>query len=180
MKKSFIIIQLIIFLSGCVSSPVYYNKTEINKKSTIAILPFINYNNGNNSGQLITDIFSVSLLEKGFNVISREDINQFLKGEKIDIKKIDRASIKKIGALLNADYLIIGSVTDYNSYSNKRRIIYVFEWLRITYSVSVTARIIDTSEGNTIWIGSASDLGPSFPEAGDVTIKTLLKTIKIK
>lgn len=173
------IILLIIF-SGCVSSPVIYSNGKIFKKSSIAILPFIDYNINNNSGDLFTNIFSATFENNGFNVISQEKINHVINENKIIIKKLDITSVIKIGKTTNADYILTGAVTDYNSYSNKRKVIYIFEWLRITYTATVTARLINTKTGETLWIGSSSDQSSSFTDTGNNIVKDLYKTINFK
>ncbi len=178
--RKYAAILMILILTGCASTPIWYNKRPIEKNKTVAILPFLDYKEKNNSGQLFTNLFSIYFLKNGFNVAEREKIRQIIKEKEIDLSGMTHDSTKELGTLLNADYILTGAVIDYNSYSSTRQLFYIFEWLQITCSVGVTARLIDINTGEVIWVGSATDQSYSFQEAAEEILNILYKTIAVK
>ncbi|MDH5716257.1 MAG: CsgG/HfaB family protein [Spirochaetia bacterium] len=173
------IITMLIFMLSlkCATPPIYYNKRAVKENATIAVMPFSDYLEKNNSGQLFTNIFSIFFMRDNYKLAEREKISQIMREKSIDISHITESSTKEIGDFLNVDYLLIGSVTDYTSYSSEKKLFYIFEWLQITCSVGVTARLIDVNTGEVIWVGSATDQSYSYQQAVEAAIGQLYLSI---
>lgn len=94
------------------------NGPIFNKNSKIAVLTFKSPEK-TQGGVLVSDIFSLFLQEKGFNVVERDYINKILQEQKIIMKRqaalSDLEIANKIGKLVAADFMVFGAVTLYNS-----------------------------------------------------------------
>lgn len=170
----------ILFTVGCANTPMHFSKRAIHRGTNLAILPFADFTTNNNSGDLITDVFTVYFLENGFNVAERERINTIISEKKLGLSGLTADSAKEMGSLLNVDYLLTGSLIEYESFANKKQLFYIFEWLEITCSLGVTARLIDVQTGEIIWVGVATEKATSFKDAADDVVGMLMETIQIE
>ncbi len=139
---------------------------------------------------LLLCILNINLYSKNIGLIGVNTHYSFISSyysiestaleKEIDLSGMTHDSTRELGTLLNADYILIGAVIDYNSYSSTRQLFYIFEWLQITCSVGVTARLIDINTGEVIWVGSATDQSYSFQEAAEEILNILYETIAVK
>lgn len=127
------------------------------------------------------DIFSLRLLDHGFNVIERAKIKDVL--NEYDIKLShdeDVAGAKKLGEILDADSIVIVSISDYTSgqqmipggCARQARIESVI-------SMGVTSRLVDIQTSEVIWVGAAStqdkSLQACLTRMADELINSILK-----
>jgi curli biogenesis system outer membrane secretion channel CsgG len=166
-----------LMVCGCTTRPLTYMKKPLVKDKNIAVLPFEDHIVKNNSGQLMTNLFTIYFLRQGFNVAEREKINQVLNEKGLDISGLSGDAAKEVGTLLNVDYLLIGAVTDYTAYSSPQKLFYFFEWMQIICSVGTTARLVDAGTGEVLWVGIAQEKSFSFKDAAEEVVSTLFKTI---
>ena len=167
-------------LAGCTAPPLTYTSRTLDKTRHVAILPFLDYKESNNSGQLVTNLFTMYFLQNGVKVAEREKINQVILEKGMDLAGFNEKSAQEFGQVLNVDYILIGAVTDYTSYSTSRKLFYIFEWMQIIGTVGVTARLIDVRAGEIIWVGTASEKSYSFNDAADQVVGTLFQTMRLQ
>jgi curli biogenesis system outer membrane secretion channel CsgG len=178
MKRCASLLAIIVLLAaGCTTQPLSYMKKPLVKGKNVAVLPFEDYIQKNNSGQMLTNIFTIYFLQKGFNVAEREKINQVLKEKGLELTGLSGDAAKEMGSLLNVDYLLIGAVTDYTAFSSPQKLFYLFEWMQIICSVGATARLVDTATGEVLWVGIAQERSFTFKDAADDVVRTLFSTI---
>ncbi len=187
MKKKFIFIISIIFcitLFSCVSKPLYLNKTEIDKKQKIAVLPFIDYKSddgkSNNSGELVRSTFESRLMLKGFNVIEIEKTSSNTDYSFLKKNEFPGKWIVETGSALGADYMIYGSVHDYRNFESTTSFLYIFSWPESTSSLGITARMVSCKTGEIVWSGSFTRLSYTYNDAAAEAVNALIRTIKIK
>jgi curli biogenesis system outer membrane secretion channel CsgG len=154
-----------------------YTKKQVENGKNVAILPFLDFKEKNNSGRLVTNLFTIYFLKSGFNVAEREKINQIVLEKNMDLSGLSDESAQEFATVLNVDYILTGSVIEYNSYSSKQKLFYIFEWMQIICSVGISARLIDVRTGEIIWVGIGNDQSHSFKDAADKVAHSLMKTI---
>jgi curli biogenesis system outer membrane secretion channel CsgG len=177
-RTASLLLIAVIALSGCTTQPLTYMKKPLAQGRNIAVLPFEDHIQKNNSGQLLTNIFSIYFLRNGFNVAEREKINQVLKEKGLELSGLSGNAAKEVGTLLNVDYLLIGAVTDYTAFSSPQKLFYFFEWMQIICSVGATARLVDTATGEVLWVGIAQEKSFTFKDAANEAVSILFGTIK--
>jgi len=186
MKKGITFIILFTFVlmsSSCAKKLTSFNKEEINiKNSKIAVIPFIDYNKnaGNNSGELVRSVFEAQLITNGFNVIEIEKTSSNIHFDVLKKYEYSGVWLIETGKSIGADYIIYGSVHDYNTYQNITSFLYIFSWLETTASVGITARMVSCKTGEVVWHGSYTRTAFDFNNAANEAVKTLIRSINIK
>ncbi len=96
--------------------PSFYMK----KEHTIAVMTF-KEPAGSGAGSLVADNIILDLQVKGYNVVDREQIERVMREQgmlaKGKTQLTDLEVSKKLGKLINADYIIYGAITEYVSKS---------------------------------------------------------------
>lgn len=184
-NKKFLLfsVSFMILLVSCVSSPVFFNKSVIDRDSArIAVLPFRDYNGkeGNNSGELVRSVFESKLMLKGFKVIEIEKVSSGVDYSVLQKQEFPSKWFVEKGEAMGADYVIYGSVHDYRVFQNLTSFLYIFEWLEITSSVGVTARMISCKTGEVVWSGSYTRSSYTFNDATNDVINIFVRSIKYK
>jgi len=184
-NRFFLSLLLLTFiLSGfsCISQASYFNKGNIDRKNgKIVVLPFkdYNHNEGNNSGELVRNIFETTLMKRGFNLVEIEKTS--MAGLHFDYnKELIPEWFNQTGSAIGADFIIYGSVHDYRTYQSTTSFLYLFSWLEITSSVGVTARLVSCKTGEVIWTGAITRASYTFNDAASEAVKDLIKTIRIR
>lgn len=182
-SASFLFISLILLNFSCVSQTSFFNKGGIDvKNEKIAVLPFkdYNHNEGNNSGELVRNLFESTLLHRGFHVIEVEKTAVVVDYDFLEKNEFPSKWITETGSAIGADFMLYGSVHDYRTYQSSTSFIYIFSWLEITSSVGVTARLVSCKTGEVIWSGSLTRASYTYNDAAAEAIKDLVRTIKIR
>ena len=109
----FSLLLMFLFVScatpGTGAKTIISNNFHFESKKRIAILPFITSAGTIDVGS--ADISSVKLMELGFVVVERLQIEQIFKELKLNYSgALSQQEIKKIGKLLNIDMLVFGTV----------------------------------------------------------------------
>ncbi len=125
MKKLYILFIIIVIVSGGLSCAYRYQpvipeerilyKNEVN---SIAVVPFVNMAEGKGDIRNATEIFSSELARfREVNIVHPTSVAQYLYEHNI---KLDSSNITaealKIGAFFNVDTVIVGTITEYNSF----------------------------------------------------------------
>ena len=184
-KRKLIITPLmfLILLVSCVSQPAFFNRGGIDKKNVkIAVLPFRDYNSvgGNNSGELVRSLFESTLLRKGFQIIEVEKAAAAAEYQFLAKNEFPSKWIIETGNAIGSDYMIYGSVHDYTVFQNSTTFLYLFEWLEITASVGITARMVSCSTGEVVWSGSFTGISYTLNDAAREAVYSLVRTIREK
>lgn len=176
------VVSLMLLLS-CMSNPIFFNKSVLERdNSRIAVLPFLDYNSkeGNNSGELVRSVFESKLMLKGFKVIEIEKVSSGVDYSVLRKQEFPAKWFVEKGESMGADYVIYGSVHDYRVFQNLTSFLYIFQWLEVTSSVGVTARMISCKTGEVVWSGSYTKSSYTFNDATHEVINVLIKSIKYK
>ncbi|HMZ67189.1 MAG TPA: CsgG/HfaB family protein [Leptospiraceae bacterium] len=137
------IILLVIHLYGCASLGVDPHKIIVRdlsepeeyKKKTIAILPFDGSVKGFDSISFAEKLTHEFVNSGQYQIIERSKINRVLKEQSLSSQGITEADSIKIGKLLAAEGVVVGSIVKENS------------------NTTILARIVDTETGK-IWSSS--------------------------
>lgn len=109
----------------------------------IAVLPFYNYSSRKEATKIITNIYVSELFKTGrYRVEEPGNVRQLYIQERVSaLGELDLDRLKVLGLRLGVDGVIIGVV---ETFSNSDK-------LRGEPVVSITARLVDTIEGDVIW-----------------------------
>lgn len=168
---------------SCVSRPFSFNSGMLDRADVkIAVLGFKDYNGstGNNSGELVRNIFEGKLHERGYKTVSNERANNAANLDVLEKSHPASQWFIDTGRTVGADYLIYGSVHDYTIYQSYTTFIYIFGWLELTSSVGVTARMVSCSTGEVVWSGSITRKSYTLNDAAEEAVYELIRTIKYK
>lgn len=95
-----------------VVSPEYY-KNQIKR---VALIGFEDYPGLTGSGENSATIFEKYLLQGGYSLVERRQINELMKERMLQSNgTYDQATIQKIGKILGVHALVFGSLNDYNT-----------------------------------------------------------------
>ena len=172
-----------LFFFFFISKPYSFNSGKVDKSAVkIAVLGFKDYNgnSGNNSGELVRNLFEGKLQKRGYRVVCIEKTSPEAGLEVLDDKNRSSRWFIDTGRSIGADYIIYGSVHDYSVYQSYTTFIYIFGWLELTSSVGVTARMVSCSTGEMVWSGSITRKSYSFNDAAEEAVYELIRTIKYK
>jgi len=185
LKRGIILLLLVFPLvhSACVSKPSFYNRGSIDKANVkIAVLPFKDFNDkeGNNSGELVNNLFESILLQRGFKVIEVEKTAVEADYEFLEKNEFASVWIMGTGTAIGADYMVYGSVHDYKTFQSSTSFLYIFSWLELTSSVGITARMVSCKTGEIVWTGSLTRASYTINDAAAEAINDLIRTIRYK
>lgn len=146
--------------SKLVKGNIYKISNKIDFKSgKFAIFPFKSSSEGKTfssriatDGNAIADILTIQMLYKGYNIIEREKLDKILEEKSISQSGLTETedSYKNLGKLLGVDFIIYGSVIQYD---------YTSEQGKWYISLGVTARVIHVVTGKVVMICSANSHG---------------------
>lgn len=111
MRKLFGIVFAFFLLAGCTPKTVISNSYDFNRMERIGIMGFSSHYN-DLSG--VENLFAKYLIEAGFKVVERAQLDQILQEHNISVSGyLSPATTKKIGEILGVDVLLVGEVTSY-------------------------------------------------------------------
>ncbi len=115
---------------------------------------------GTGVSRAIEDEFIGPLLQKGYQVVSRSDLDTLLGELRFQQRGVTEADVGKLGRMLNVPAILLVSVTGPEGYSTRQQTLdgrYINQrWARCT----VGARLISVERAEVLWV--AQD-GGSFP-----------------
>lgn len=154
MKKALIFFLMLIFC-GC-SYGKGYIKDDIDLKTIgpIAVLPFDNLTDHPKAGIIVSQILTTELYSrKKLNILEETQIKKIIKEKKIDSSTLmDTYYVQKIGNILGAGAVIVGSVSEYGYRHD----------LDEEPVVGINVRMIDTKTGSVLWASSHTKTGGWF------------------
>lgn len=147
-------------------------------KGKLAILSFENLSENPDASEYVMPLVKDRLQRKGFDIIDEATVNRFVIKERIrTIAYIPSDRAIKMGKELGVEAIMLGSVNEFEVSENPQ--------------ISLSARIIDTSNGSIAWAENISIAGEDFfgifgigviKDIGSLTIKAverLVDSIKI-
>ena len=121
---------------------------------TVAVLPFENLTQFPDAGEIVAELFTTELYRvDSFRVMDRNQVKRLMREKRITPPQVvDRRAAQQIGAELEVDAVLIGSVSEY--------------WYRLERrsrrpggeepAVGINARLVDVASGEVIWASSHS------------------------
>jgi len=111
MKKWLCVLLVLGVLSGCTPKTVISQSYDFSQMNRIGIMEFASPYSGLSG---VENLFAKYLIESGFKVVERAQLDQVLKEHNISVSGyLSPATTKKIGEILGVDVLLVGEVTSY-------------------------------------------------------------------
>ena len=146
------IISGILFFAflGCAhrsDNTAVFSKPAWNPSKKICILPFENLTKEADAGQKVMETFITELFaaEIFHDIVEQAHANQALRKFGISKLYFDKETSKMLGERLEAQYLVLGTVTDF-TYGNGKG---------SASEVGLSVRMIDVDTGNILWTGNS-------------------------
>ena len=153
--KTLVGLTVLALMAGCASNMMARKRGDqpIPAQPRIAVLPFENLSGRENAGDVVTDYFQSGMatdvrfvtveLGETYDVLRRSRIRSswLLTGEQI----------KQLGNELGVDYLLTGSILEYEEYENS--------YLGRVPQVSFNSRLIYCRTGQTVWTAVSNGRG---------------------
>ena len=147
-----------------VSSTAGFNHKNITK---LAIVVSTNREYNSLPYRLIEDQFMLALLEKGYQIASRSDIEQIMEELDFQYSSLSEENVAEIGKMLNVSEIFIVSVPDLGEKRKENGNSYI--------SASLSARLLGVKKGEVLWIatciGTGDDAGTAFRKIAEKTIE---------
>lgn len=174
----------LLLISGCAVTAKSVQSSDAGKRiKKIAVLPFYNMSRQKDAGKIVANVFVTEMFKSGrFRVEEPGNVVQFMIQERMDtIGEIEIERLKILGKRLSVDAVVVGTVEEFD---DGRGGAYP------SPTVSITARMIDSSSGQVIWSAQNKKKGDDyiiifdFGEIRSVTtltqkvVKELIDTIK--
>lgn len=155
---SFFICLVSVVFAACSSVPEVYVKRgyDLSKIQKVAVFPFYNNTNVDESSEVVTAALIARLVEDGrFQVEFSGNIKSFLISERIVVRTgMDLDTIKLLGKRLALDGVFLGSVEEYvGGDEGKRAVVPV---------VSVSTRLVDTETGKIVFMDRQRRTGDDY------------------
>ncbi len=118
MRNKFWLVALAALLClslGCSTATIALKSGyDFSKVKKIAVLRFNGVPENPNSGDMVADIFAKNLLNAGYTVIERNDLDKIIAERKLDLSgNISNAQIMEIGKVTGVDAVITGTIPVY-------------------------------------------------------------------
>ncbi len=157
MKILLVIVITAILTAGCghtLKRDYRASREAVTSLETVAVLSFENLTRFPDAGEIVAELFTTELFRTGdFRVLDRNQVRRLMR-EKMIVPPVvvDRRAAQKIGAALEVDAVLIGSVSEY--------------WYRLERrtrrregeepAVGINALLVDVESGEVIWASSHS------------------------
>ena len=142
-------------LTGCAANLAAKKRVDghLAAGARLAVLPFENLSGTDRASEKVTEFFQIALTgRKEFTTIEYGTIYEGLRRFRIrSATLITEEQIDSLAAFLNVDYLVAGSVLEYEEINNV--------YLGTVPQVSFNSRLISCAEHKTVWVGSSNGRG---------------------
>jgi len=139
---------------ACSPGPKIYtqNINDLRLDISMAVLPFANFSGTEDAGRQVYNAFLVELLNRhSFKILEPGEIDRVLREERVRITdRIDFATIEILKNRLNVDFLLLGSVNEYDYQKSQNR-----EIPRLGFTV----RLLDINTGQIVWAANHNRKG---------------------
>ena len=163
---------------GCSTMTVngnIYKKAKLDLRSgKFAVLPFNSASEGktmtnrvSTDGNAIADILTIEMLFKGYQVLERDRVRDIFKevalSQAITISSDDPKKVAEIGKYLGVDYIVYGSVVQYDFELASGGLFGGGGGWRT--AVGISARVVDVKSASLVMVCTASEQGKNLAEA---------------
>lgn len=126
------------------------------------------------------DIFSLELLNGGFNVIDRAVVNDYMNHHGIGLRSAELTKIMEMGESLDAGYLILTNLFENLQASHKIDFLpwNVLTSLDTSANIGISSRMIDLKSGHVVWIGIATTQDQNFQTAIQRIARELIASLQ--
>jgi len=169
--KTLPLFALLLLLPGCSTVVRDERKPHVNEGKFLMVMPpFLNATDNEHAGQALTQLTGSTLLEHGIPLFQTEEILSKTADDtapKQEVRNLQIAQENK------ASYLLIGTVHEYRYKSD----------LSANPAVGITLRLVNVSDGRTLWQGSSSKVGhvhSSLTSTAQKTVRELVSKIPLK
>lgn len=146
---------MLLLTVGCASHLASRQRAEerLPANSRLAVLPFENLSGVEHAAEKVTDYFQVALLGTDrVDAVAYGTVYDELRRLRIRSSTlITLAQIDSLHAALGIDFLVSGSVLEYEEIDN--------EFLGTIPQVSFNCRLIDCRTGEVVWVGASNGEG---------------------
>jgi len=140
---------------GCASNLTARKRidTRLPAGSRVAVLPFENLSGAENAAERITSNFQTALAGSDrVKVIPYGEVYDGLRRFRVrSATLLTKDQIDSLASVLNVQYLLAGSVLEYEERDDR--------FLGTVPIVSFNCRLIECSDGATVWVGTSSGRG---------------------
>jgi curli biogenesis system outer membrane secretion channel CsgG len=174
----FLILFFTIFLSSCggMDSIIVKQGYDFSKIKRVAVLEFKNAPyTANTAGSMASELFTKYLLQTGYNVIERDEINSILREHQLSVSgALNPEQVKEFGKIAGVDAIITGSITiavperEFYENGNPRF---------ISAQAGITCRMISVETGEILWAGSDTYDGMNTQTAFEYLISSLVRQL---
>jgi hypothetical protein len=109
MKKTWIFVLILVFVSGCITPQVAVNEhADFSQIHRVAVATF-----GGPGGDVAADLLTQDLLAHGADVVERQRLDAVLREQNLASDNVlTPDSVKKIGQILGVDAIFVGTVSE--------------------------------------------------------------------
>lgn len=153
----YLLLSVFLFLAGCSGPKKSISATfSPEKYSTLAILV-----EKTDYARTVEDAFVIGLMNKGYAVVSRNDVQQILGEIQFQGSGLTQSDRVRLGNMLNVRGIVMAHLTESQSYSGSYTV----------NNAAIDARLIDVETGSIQWVSthSSGQLGdPNLLGGGDI------------
>ena len=164
-----------VFFTSCASQSIVLKQGyDFKKIRKVAVVGFKDSAYYPNSGTMVSQLFAKYLLKAGYNIVERDELDTIMREHNLaqtGLMDPDQITIFKLSGI---DAIVTGSipmvVPEQNFYDagNPRF---------IAAQVGVTARMIDVTTGEVLWIGSDTYDGTNTQTAFEYLVSSLVRQL---
>ncbi len=134
------------------------------------------------ANEATTDLISLALLNRGFQVIDRAHLNDFMQENSLRLDSADVSKIIEMGRLLEADFLILTNL--FQNLQASHAITFlpgeVLTSIDTSANIGVSSRMLDLESRQIIWVGIATTQDQNFQTAIQRIAEKLIGSLEQK
>lgn len=147
MHRALLLFFVILFASGCATTPYDYSAFEKSKPRSIVVIPPNNNSLEVNAPYIYLSTLSRPLAEKGYYVFPVSVIDHFLKENGLPTPaEMNNIPLDKIGEHIGADAVLYITIEDWGQ---------KFQLISSVAKVKANLRLVDVKTGELLWASTA-------------------------
>ncbi|HEX6944020.1 MAG TPA: GNA1162 family protein [Gemmatimonadaceae bacterium] len=174
-------------IPGCASKPAYYRDpmAGVEPGSRLAVLPLVNMTKDVNAPDVVMNALVVEILATNrFSLVDPGVVDEVIQRERIRLTdRIPLQTLQAVGAALGVEYVIVGSVNEYQMVKDAQDVV---------PTVSMALRMVSCNTGAIAWAATHSLRGNdresvftlgrigTLQELASVTAHEMVKTMTTK